>query len=372
MRSMFSSLWKVMFRRKALVLSVLFGPIISLLMVYGILALGNEEKTKIGITDRDHTVQSRQVLEELQKNPRYQLYENLEETALSSYIENAKLEIVVTIPNGFGKSLAEGNILPLEVLSRSDSEAQGWLISDLNFLVDRMSAIGKVAENEEQFQRIQSAVQHTKWNLHKEVLGDEFQGRSTVNRAVGILMLFLLSATFFLTEQMVTDKESGITKRILLARSDFRSYLLSLAGIGTILILLQIVIIQLGIFAMGLNMHMNPLLYTGILFAFGLASVGMMLFLGCVCSKSFTALTIINICNVPMLMLAGALWPVKLMPKFMQDLAKYLPQNWTMSAVSCAQDGNLSGYAMYFGLLLVLAVVFFSMTGIVAKRKKYY
>lgn len=360
--SMFKGLFKVMFRRKGLVVTMFVTPILSILIIYAMFSFGNGSVTKVGYFDEDNSKQSKYILEQLKQNKRYKLYQDLNKEVLDEYIQDQKLEVIIKIPKNFGKNIVLGKADKVN-LTFNNIEATAWLKNDLNNIIDRLNTIGQVSKgNEKVFEDIFKDSNNTNIKISNNLLEDETIGKSIAYRALGILMIFLVSTTMVITEQIVDDKRIGISNKIKLANSNFYSYFISFFIIGLIIVMVEILIIQLGIFLLKINMGIHPLYYMLAILSFGLVSIAVSLMLGGLCKELFTAQTAINIFNAPFAMLAGAWWPVEIMPDFMQKISKFVPQNWTMSAVKAIQYGNnYNEYFKFIGMLLGLAFILYLM-----------
>lgn len=369
--SIFKGLFKVMFRRKGLVVSMIVTPLLSIMIMYAFIYTSNNTAAKIGIFDSDNSSQSRYIVEKLQKNKRYQLFENLNEEALNSYIQEQKLEAIVKIPKNFGDSVLKGKAEKLELLFNNDSEATAWIENDLNNIVDRLNIVGQSSVgNKNLYEEIIKDSNNDSITITDNALGDEFAGKKSVTRAVGILMIFLMGTTLVITEHIIIDKENGLSNRIKLAKSNFYSYFISFSLIGVIIVAVEIVIIQIGIFLLNINMGLSPLYYMLAISSFGFVCIGLSLLLGGACRYNLTAQTWVNIFNLPFAMLAGSLWPVELMPTFMQKISKFIPQNWTMSAITSMQLGNEGQYFKNIGMLFALAITLYVSAAIMMGRDR--
>ncbi|MHB1868057.1 MAG: ABC transporter permease [Nitrososphaerales archaeon] len=108
----------------------------------------------------------------------------------------------------------------------------------------------------------------------------------------------------------------------------------------------------------------------GILFlmAFALSSLFVMLALG---SNDWqTQMALVNLLNLPLLMASNALFPVNIMPAWLQDVVKVNPVSYAIDAVRQLMLGatGMSSLAVDFGVMMAFAVILSSL-GIVLSWK---
>lgn len=108
----------------------------------------------------------------------------------------------------------------------------------------------------------------------------------------------------------------------------------------------------------------------GILFlmAFALSSLFVMLALG---SNDWqTQMAAVNLLNLPLLMASNALFPVNIMPTWLQDVVKVNPVSYAVDAVRQLMLGaaGMSSLAVDFGVMIAFAVILSSL-GIVLSWK---
>ncbi len=371
MISIFKHLLKLMLRRKGLVISTLIFPFICIILMYGFISSSGDTAVKIGIVDNDNTKQSEYILKSLQKNKRYEFYNNLNDDELNYYIENQKLEAIVKIDKDFGSSIIMGEPKKIELMYNNTSEATAWLKNDINYLIDRLQLVGKASQGDETiYEDILSKSENEEFVVNQYDIEDESIGISVVLRAVGLLVVLMITSTSILVEQILADKYSGITGKIKLAASNYWGYLASMALIGLIIVAVQTILIQIGIIVMGIKMGIPIIHYMLSIFSFGIYSVGLAIFIGAICKNNITAQSLTNILNIPFAMLAGCFWPLSLMPEYMQKIGKFIPQNWTLSAISAIQNNdNYGDYYSYILRLLILSILLLVAGAIIMNKK---
>jgi ABC-2 type transport system permease protein len=101
------------------------------------------------------------------------------------------------------------------------------------------------------------------------------------------------------------------------------------------------------------------------LVAMGLSGLFVMLSLRS--SNWQTQMAIINLLNLPLLFASNALFPVKIMPSWLQDVVKVNPVSYAIDAIRQLLIGATGTYALWVDFTVVVAfAAFFSIIGIVA------
>ena len=371
MISIFKNMFKLMLRRKGLVISTLIFPFICIIVIYGFISSFGDSGAKIGIVDYDNSKQSEYILRSLQKNERYKFYNNLNDKELNYYIEDQQLEAIVKIDKDFGSSVVRGEPKKIELMYNNASAATAWLKNDINYLVDRLQLVGQVSQGDETiYDDILLKSQNNEFVVNLYDIEDESIGISVVLRAVGLLVVLMITSTSILVEQILADKYSGVLGKIKLAASDYWAYLASMMLIGVIIVAVETILIQIGIVVIGIKMGIPIVHYMLAIFSFGLYCVGLAIFIGAVCKNNITAESLNNIFNVPFAMLAGCFWPLSLMPDYMQKIGEFIPQNWPLAAISAIQNNNNYGdYYGYIFRLLILSILLLVAGAIIMNKK---
>lgn len=366
--SIIKAILKVMLHKKGILVSIFVTPILSLAITMGISAI-SESKVNIGILDNDNTKYSKIIKDSFIDNSKYSLYENLDKNHLDEYITNHSLEIIVDIQKGFGKSLFTDKPLKINLYYEKDSEATIWIKNEINNIVNRLNIIGKSSDNELMFDDILSKSEKEDLILHIEEVNDLRFGKSVSKYTVGMLMIFIFSISFVIVEQLLDDKRRGLTNRVKLAKGNFWSYYFGLIFIGVLIVLFEVIMLLVGIKIFRLNIGI-PLTYYGLsIFLFGVLTVALSMLVGSIVRENITAQTITNLLNVPLVMIGGGFWDINITPQFMQDIAKFVPQYWTVSSIVEVQNNNMDMYWNYIFRLIILAIILFIVGRIILDRK---
>jgi ABC-2 type transport system permease protein len=190
----------------------------------------------------------------------------------------------------------------------------------------------------------------------------------------GMLAFIILFTAAFGGMSVVFDKRFGFMDKVLTTPVGRGSIVLGKVFQCAIraLILASIVLVV----AIVLGMDTSHLTVSGILgaysilflFAFGLSSIFVMLALGS--SDWQTQMAIVNLLNLPLLMASNALFPVSIMPTWLQDVVKVNPVSYAVDAIRQLLIGatGMTSIATDFAVMVGFAVIL-SALGIVLSWK---
>ena len=191
----------------------------------------------------------------------------------------------------------------------------------------------------------------------------------------GILGMTILFSAIFSSISIIWDKEFGLMKEILVAPVSRFSIVLGKALSGTIVSVIQAVIILCLFPLLGLKLGVLAIIETIIictLLSFCIASLGIVIATFYESFESFSV--IMNFIVMPMFFLSGAMYPVKMLPDILKVLTRLNPFTYGIDALKHAifKDGGVFDFSIVtdIGVLLVTSIVFVLIAGTMFERKK--
>jgi ABC-2 type transport system permease protein len=186
----------------------------------------------------------------------------------------------------------------------------------------------------------------------------------------GMVVFVVLFNSAFSGMSVVWDRRFGFMNKALTTPVSRGTIVMAkiLQSVGRSIIQAAIVVV-IGI---ALGMETENLTVLGIagafvivfLVAMGLSGLFVMLSLRS--SNWQTQMAIINLLNLPLLFASNALFPVKIMPSWLQDVVRVNPVSYAIDAIRQLLIGATGTYALWLDFSVVLAfAAFFSVVGIV-------
>ncbi|KJR43336.1 Daunorubicin resistance ABC transporter membrane protein [Candidatus Magnetoovum chiemensis] len=182
----------------------------------------------------------------------------------------------------------------------------------------------------------------------------------------GIMGMTILFSSVFSAISIIWDKEFGYMKEILVAPVSRASVVIGKALSGSLISTIQASIVLILFPTIGLKLTIIQIVYVIILsflLSFTLSSVGILIASLFTSFDSFTV--IMNFIIMPMYFLSGAMYPVKVLPEYLQVLVKFNPLTYGIDALKNVIFPDVKGqmssdFSLTFdvGVILMAAAVF--------------
>jgi len=155
--------------------------------------------------------------------------------------------------------------------------------------------------------------------------------------AVGILSMVVLFTSMFSGMSIVFDRRLGVLNKILSTPVARGSILMSKVFNAVIRSLIQATIVLGFAAVLGLTVgpDFTPLNLLGVYAALFLISIGLssiFILIGIRSTRFETQMAVVNLLNLPLLFASNALFPVNLMPSWLQNVAKVNPVTYANDA----------------------------------------
>jgi ABC-2 type transport system permease protein len=191
----------------------------------------------------------------------------------------------------------------------------------------------------------------------------------------GIIGMTILFSSIFSSISIIWDKEFGFMKEILVAPVSRFSVVIGKALSGTLISVIQAVIILMLFPFLDLEMGVFAILQTifiAALLAFCISSLGIVIATFYESFESFSV--IMNFIVMPMFFLSGAMYPVKRLPEILKILSKFNPLSYGIDALKHAilTQGGIFDFSMVTNLVVLTSasLLFVAAAGFFFERKK--
>ncbi|MFT8837397.1 ABC transporter permease [Liquorilactobacillus satsumensis] len=190
---------------------------------------------------------------------------------------------------------------------------------------------------------------------------------------IGFLMMMMLySITSFASDVIQDERINHVYDRLLTTPLTQNEYLWGTAVtaffIGTFETGLTMMLMK---YFFMINAGISYLKLFGILELFALMAVIVSLLIGLAVNRKGTGDALQTLLYTLTSLLSGTVIPLSVMPTFMQQLAKFMPQYWVVETISSVQKlKEPQLILMNLAILAVFVIFFFCATLFVAKRKK--
>jgi ABC-2 type transport system permease protein len=191
----------------------------------------------------------------------------------------------------------------------------------------------------------------------------------------GILGMTILFSSIFSSLSIIWDKEFGMMKEILVAPVSRFSVVIGKALSGTLISVIQTVIILMLFPFLEIEMGLSSICYAvaiAVLLSFCISSLGIVIATFYESFESFSV--IMNFIIMPMFFLSGAMYPINKLPQILQVITRLNPLTYGVDALKhvLLRDSGLVDFPIVtdISVLVVSSIVFVSAAGILFERRK--
>ncbi|HEX2947490.1 MAG TPA: ABC transporter permease [Clostridia bacterium] len=346
---------KVSFRKKGNIIVYIFLPLLGVLFSMLIFSGAGNPALKVGVADADKSTLSADLKGIMQNREGFAVSDTAEGQINKKLLES-ELDAAVIIPEGFGKSVYDGQIKNIEVVSLKGQATTAWLEQMLNSHIGSLLRLSAAAGGDSaKFDKMYSQQKNELIKLDVVKLEDNVSSKNMTLTAIGLLIMFMMLGTSFTSMLILKEKRNRTYHRICSAPVNAWKYILANAVTSLIITIIQILFIQLAMkYLFRIDTGIGDVEMFIILLMFGLVSIGVGLVVTAFSSSSYMASTLSSLIMTPTCMLGGCFWSVSMMPEFMRKLSYFMPQRWAMEALEKLQAGDgISG--VYLNLFVLFA-----------------
>lgn len=313
----------------------------------------------VGIVDKDNTVITETLKENLKNTGRVKI---LEEKDIKEELIGNKIDYAIVIDKDFTKNIIDGE--DVNIRSFSINETNAALPAKL-YIEAYMSSVKNIAKvaggKEESFYKGLEAYKVGSFKLEYKNIDNEEGNKANSLQSIGFLVMGVFSFATVSSNLMIRDKDKNIASRLFTTPLTIKQYMLQNVLSGLFISMIQIVVLLL-LLTKGFKADIgpSPINMFIILAIFSLVSVAVNILIGSLSKNSRQANGIGGLIFIPFCMLGGCYWPREIMPEVLQNIANFLPTTWALKgAEKVIQGKTLMQTNVEIGILILFAIVFF-------------
>lgn len=330
------------------------------LVVTGAVALfGSEQASRavIPYVNMDQGTAGSWMVQELARMKEYSFKPVNSEEEVKSDVVKQKGNMGIIIPADYTQSLLQGKKTHIQLIEMRVSESSYILRAAVEGIDDGLKQSAYAATTEEKFEQLLEEVgRHT---LSGEALNLQLYPKPGLNNVTGFTIMFMMGLLTSAVAVIMEDRKQRTMARMYTA--PVKSYEIA---VGNFLGSLAIGIIQI-VLVLGISrwvLHYDAGIPFGthflILGAFMLVSMGLASTVSGLIRETKNASMLNSLIIVPTCMIGGCFWPLSIMPEYMQKLANFVPQKWTIQAVeTISAGGTLADIALPLLILTAMAII---------------
>ncbi|APH14936.1 ABC-2 type transporter family protein [Clostridium sporogenes] len=356
---------KVAMKKKSTIWITFVLPIILAVFMIIMNTSGGRD-IKIGINNKDTGIISKKLIKYVEKRDRFKIV-NVEEKEINNFISKEKVDCVIVIPQDFSEEVYNNNIKKIKIISIKGAEVTGLLENYLNIYIDNLKIIGNLHKGDKKsFDEFYNKTENGILKLNVEKVKDKSREKELSYITIGMLLMFVLTSSSNISKFILEERKNKTYNRIAATPVSPKQYILGNILCNFMFSLIQIIIVMIIVDKYVLKenlMGSRNLIILLILIMFSIVAISLSIFIVTICKSSSEASNLSVIVTVLSTMIGGGFWEIKIMPKFMQNLASFTPQKWAIEAIFKINTGaNFKNIGINMLILILFASTFFIIT----------
>lgn len=351
---------KRILNRKRAILTMFIVPVIISILVVKVNF--NEPRLKVAILDNDNTQFTDIFINNL--NNSYKT-EKLDKDQISWKIASGDIDYGIIIDNGFTKKVIGKEMPNIKVIYDEKNDFYQAINSNISVFMNKANGIAlKSNENYDAFySKLNKLIAENKF----KTLVVESSDRKNIVISLNFLVMLMLYNALNMTNRVMNDKKEKI--RTFAAPITIRSYMLQIIFTLFLLELSQVVVVFIALiieYKLVMIKYIFKLLLLYITFSITAVSFAVLLnyMNETYVKKDFVS----SILVIPLSMLGGCFWGIRLMPRALQFISQFIPISWITSGNYEALEGTSYKYlGTDIGILVLFSIVFL-LLGVFTKK----
>jgi ABC-2 type transport system permease protein len=333
-------------------LMLLIMPI-ALLMIFGFAITTEIKNTSFIVLDNSKTIQSRQLIEQLNASKYFDLtgYLNKSEEVDQSF-RLSKAKVAVVIPQRFDKDLYhQGSSEVQLIVDASDPNEASTIVNYMQTIIEEYQ--------KQQINKTSSGSYIIKSQV-KMLYNPQL--KSAYNFVPGIMGLVLMLICSMMTSISIVKEQEQGTMEILLV-SPLKPISIVLAKVVpyfliSLIDVFFILIISVTILEVPIKGNLFLLLFLCTIFILSTLSLGILI--SSITETQQSAMLISGMgLLLPTLLLSGLIFPVENMPLLLRIISTILPATWFITAVKDVMIKGLGFWSIWQECLILIGMTFF-------------
>lgn len=339
--------------------SWLFIIILPIVLMSVLVQAGSSSNTYyLGISDQDKTDFTKTFIKNLGK--KYEIVP-LKEGEVRDAVINSEVDYALVINKGTTGDLISGVNKEIEAYSIKESNISAPLRIYVDSYISAARGIGIEANGDEKtFYKGMDYYLDGKFEMLTSTVSADAAKSENIKRSMGFLVLSMVILLTFATTGTLKDKMNGLYSRIQCGPITKANYQIQ-SFISYVLIaifqLFLVFMVMVNVLKMDIGGIFLPLFLVMVLFAVCCVALGT--FVTSISNNVTQASALLNLINIPMCMLGGAMWPSEIMPEMLQKISVIFPTTWVIQAADKIVGGaSLAGVGVEIAILTGFTMVF--------------
>lgn len=356
--TIFNQAMRRTFRNKIKLVVLLILPLIYILLF----VIQGQNSFSIGIADKDKSVLSEKLINELSKMNNVDVI-RMDETEVYDKTVSYQVDYSMIIEKNFEQKLMNGEKPQVKEFYLNNRDKFYYARNIANEFIHSMQTLAVGSNyNKAEFKQAFSEYENGKLVLLNNDSSEQSL-KMQERDALGFVVMFMLYMSVITAGLMLEDRSSGVFYRVFYAPVTLFRYMAENLAAYFVVAVIQITFIIgfLNIF-FGMKFGNHPLHVYLFLIVFAIFCLSFGMWLASLFKKPLGAYLTIIFLSGPLSILGGNFWSIEVMPDILQKIALFLPTTWVMIGVEkIIYDGqNFLELSLEITILLIFASIFFA------------
>jgi ABC-2 type transport system permease protein len=352
---------KITFRKKSNFIVFIVIPIISVLISLTLYSNSGSSNIRLGINDKEGSTLSKDLIKKLKESGNFKITD-IGNNNVNSSVMNEKVDCVLVIPSDFSKSIYNKSFKELQLISIKGEDTTIWIKNSLEIYIQNLLDISTVSKgNIENFNKIYNDYKNNGVSIEKASVKDEFKSKSVTLQSLGFLVMFMMLGATTTSNLILKEKRNRTYYRVLSSPVNSKTYLLGNMMANLFIMVVQVsAVVFFAVKIFKVETYVPSLELILILLCFGLVAIGLGILIVAFSQDTSQASGLSTLIITPTCMLGGCFWNTSLMPAAVQKVSNFMPQKWTLTAITKLQAGSsLSEVWVNIAIIIAFACTFF-------------
>lgn len=351
---------------------LLFGMPLLFTFIFGGLFSGDgENKPVVSVVDKDNTGFSQALVNEVKTTSAVNISMEDDKSA-SEKFEKQEIAGYIRLDEGFEEELLKQKVPEVVFVSSPSFDGSALVQQIINDSITKLRISATASTFYHDITGENPAVIHEK--ISKELANvpatvkivtvkknNELETMNNLTaRSAGFTIMFVMIAMLSSTGVLLEARQTGVWYRMMSTPASkpelLSGYVLAFFVIGWIQFGILMIVSKWVFHVEWGNALANIVLVSSLL----LCTIGLGLFIAGFVKTSEQQSVFGNLIIISTCMLGGVYWPLEIMPDFMQQAARFVPQYWGLEGFTelAARGGTLTDITVPVGILLTFTAVF--------------
>ena len=358
---------KLLFKKKSFIIIGIVSP--AIVIVFFSFAFGSNMNYKVGIIDKDNSYISKDIINVISNIEDIDIVD-IEKDNYEMLLASHQIQIAIIIEKNFSNNLLNLEEGKITIKSISNSDIKETLVSMIKSKVNNLSLIAKISDKN--IEKFKEKNESYKENLFKVNLNEANKSRPAIENSIGIVIMMILISGATIANFLIEDEENNTKSRVLVSGIKQYKYYIALfvvfylvSSITSVIYYLLCKLLKLDF---GMNNTNNFLL---VMLLLNLVAIALNLCIVSFTRNRYIASTVNILIVIPTCMLSGVFWDFEIMPNYLQDLGRLMPQRWVYRCIELLQVYNdLSYIYPYIFCMIAISLLLFILSLFMFKIRK--